>query len=123
MLLTLEERRTGNVLAVCELDIIDSAPYIATLAVLPSRQREGAHPLRDGHALKTPTLTPHAPQIRGVAFSPPKFRGGLGCTPNRMATQRSKKGSEKVLGRVLEKGSQKGSEKWSFCGFYSRKGF
>ena len=27
-----------------------------------------------------------------------------------MATQRSKKGSEKVLGRVLGKGSQKGSE-------------
>ena len=27
----------------------------------------------------------------------------------RMATQRSKKGSEKVLGRLLEKGSQKGS--------------
>ena len=33
------------------------------------------------------------------------------------------KGSEKVLGRVPEKGSQKGSEKWSFYGFYSRKGF
>ena len=41
----------------------------------------------------------------------------------RTATQRSKKGSEKVLGKVLEKGSQKGSEKWSFYGFYSRKGF
>ena len=41
----------------------------------------------------------------------------------RTATQSSRKGSEKVLGRVLEKGSQKGSEKWSFHGFYSRKGF
>ena len=29
----------------------------------------------------------------------------------RTATQRSKNGSEKVLGRVLEKASQKGSEK------------
>ena len=29
----------------------------------------------------------------------------------RMATQRSKKGSEKVLGKVLGKCSQKGSEK------------
>ena len=37
----------------------------------------------------------------------------------RTATQRSKKGSEKVLGRVLEKGSEKGA-----CyGFYSKKGF
>ena len=33
------------------------------------------------------------------------------------------KGSEKVLGRVLEKGSQKGSEKWSEYGFYIRKWF
>ena len=34
----------------------------------------------------------------------------IGCTPLRghMATLRSKKGSEKVLGRVLGKGSQKG---------------
>ena len=31
----------------------------------------------------------------------------------RTATQRSKKGSEKVLGRLLGKGSQKGSEKGS----------
>ena len=29
---------------------------------------------------------------------------------------------EKVLGRVLEKGSQKGSEKRAFYGFYSKKG-
>ena len=37
----------------------------------------------------------------------------------RTATQRSKKGSEKVLERVLGKGSQK-----RVCdGFYSRKGF
>ena len=36
------------------------------------------------------------------------------------ATQRSKKGSEKVLGRVL---GQKGSEKGACCGFYSKKGF
>ena len=41
----------------------------------------------------------------------------------RMATQRSKKGSEKVLGRVLGKGSQKGSEKGACYGFYSKKGF
>ena len=41
----------------------------------------------------------------------------------RTATQRSKKGSEKVLGRVLGKGSQKGSEKRACCGFYSKKGF
>ena len=37
----------------------------------------------------------------------------------RTATQRSKKGSEKVLERVLGKGSEKG-----VCyGFYSKKGF
>ena len=41
----------------------------------------------------------------------------------RTATQRSKKGSEKVLGRVLGKGSQKGSEKGACYGFYSKKGF
>ena len=40
-----------------------------------------------------------------------------GCT----ATQRSKKGSENVLGRVLGKGSQKGSEKGAYYGFYSKK--
>ena len=34
-----------------------------------------------------------------------------------MATQRSKKGSEKVLGSVLRKGSQKGSEKGACYGF------
>ena len=36
----------------------------------------------------------------------------------RTATQRSKKGSEKVLGRVLGKGSQKGSEKGVCCWLY-----
>ena len=41
----------------------------------------------------------------------------------RTATQRSKKGSEKVLRRVLGKGSQKGSEKGACYGIYSRKGF
>ena len=41
----------------------------------------------------------------------------------RTATQRSKKGSEKVLGRVLGKGSQKGSEKGACYGFQSKKGF
>ena len=41
----------------------------------------------------------------------------------RTATQRSKKGYEKVLGRVLGKGSQKGSEKAACCGFYSKRGF
>ena len=39
----------------------------------------------------------------------------------RTATQRSKKGSEKVLGGVLGKGSQKGSEKGACSGFYSKK--
>ena len=38
----------------------------------------------------------------------------------RTATQRSKKGSEKVLGRVLGKGSQKGSEKGGCYRFYRR---
>ena len=37
----------------------------------------------------------------------------------RTATQRSKKGSEKVLGRVLGKGLQKGSEKGACYVFYS----
>ena len=41
----------------------------------------------------------------------------------RTATQRSKKGSEKILERVLGKGSQKGSEKGVCYGFYSRKGY
>ena len=46
------------------------------------------------------------------------------CLSGRTATQRSKKGSEKVLERVLGNGSQKGSEKGVFFyGFYSRKGF
>ena len=39
----------------------------------------------------------------------------------RTATQRSKKGSEKVLGRVLGKGCQKGSEKWPCYGLYTKK--
>ena len=48
----------------------------------------------------------------------------VGSTPKgRTATQRSKKGFEKVLERVLGKGSQKGSEKGVCYGFYSRKGF
>ena len=38
----------------------------------------------------------------------------------RTATQHSKKGSEKVLGAVLGKGSQKGSEKAVWYWFYSR---
>ena len=41
----------------------------------------------------------------------------------RTATQRSKKGSEKVLGRVLGKGSQKASEKGACYGFCSKKRF
>ena len=41
----------------------------------------------------------------------------------RTATQRSKKGSEKVLGRVLGEGSQKGSEKGACCGFYRKNLF
>ena len=40
----------------------------------------------------------------------------------RTATQRSKKGSEKILGRVLGKGSQKGSEKGACYGLYSKEG-
>ena len=39
----------------------------------------------------------------------------------RTATQRSKKGSENVLGRVLGEGSQKGSEKGACYGFYSEE--
>ena len=41
----------------------------------------------------------------------------------RTATQRSKKGSKKVLERVLENRSQKGSEKGLCYGFYSKEGF
>ena len=40
----------------------------------------------------------------------------------RTATQRSKKGSGKVLERVLEKGSQKGSQKGVCLGFTVKKG-
>ena len=49
----------------------------------------------------------------------------LGARPSdRTATQRSKKGSETVLGRVLGKDSQKGSEKGAFLhGFCSKQGF
>ena len=39
-----------------------------------------------------------------------------------MATQRCKKGSEKVLGRVLGDCSQKGSDKGAWYGLYSKKG-
>ena len=45
------------------------------------------------------------------------------CLRGRTATQCAKKGSEKVLERVLGKGSQKRSEKGVCYGFYSRKGF
>ena len=41
---------------------------------------------------------------------------------SRTASHRSKRGSEKVLGRVPGKGSQKGSEKGACYGFYSKKG-
>ena len=41
----------------------------------------------------------------------------------RTATQRSKKGSEKVLGRVLGKGSEKESENGACYRFYHTKGF
>ena len=40
-----------------------------------------------------------------------------------VATQRSKKGSEKVLGRVLGKGSQKGSQRRACSVFTVKKGF
>ena len=46
------------------------------------------------------------------------------CTPRgRTATQRSKRGSDKVLGGVLGKGSQNGSEKGACYGFDSKKEF
>ena len=52
------------------------------------------------------------------------FMPTFGCTPRgRAATQRSKKGSQKVLERVLGKGSQKGSEKGSALGFTIKRGF
>ena len=48
------------------------------------------------------------------------------CLRGRIATQRCKKGSEKVLGRVLGrvlgKGSQKGSEKGACYVFTAKKG-
>ena len=49
----------------------------------------------------------------------------LGARPRarvRTATQRSKKGSEKVLGSVLGKDSRDGSEMVAGYGFYSIKG-
>ena len=47
----------------------------------------------------------HCTSHWGANPSPPLF----GCTPKgRTATQRSKKGSEKVLGRVLGKGFSEG---------------
>ena len=46
----------------------------------------------------------HSPDTSGLNQQGARLRG-------RTATQRSKKGSEKVLGRVLGKDSQKGSEK------------
>ena len=51
-------------------------------------------------------------------------RGILGARlRGRTATQSSKKGSEKVLGRVLGKGFQKRSEKEAYYWFYSIQGF
>ena len=45
----------------------------------------------------------------------------LGARPRgRTATQRSQKGSDKVLGTVLGKGSQKGSEKVACYGIHSQ---
>ena len=56
---------------------------------------------------------------------PPPAIFGFFCLGARLrgrtTTQRSKKGSEKVLGRVLGKGSQKGSEKRACYGFYSKR--
>ena len=43
------------------------------------------------------------------------------CLRGRTTTQRSKKGSGKVLGRVLGKGSQEGSENGACYGFYSKR--
>ena len=54
----------------------------------------------------------------GRGWHTPKFGARL---RDRTATQRSKKGSVKVLGRVLEKDSQKGSEKGACYGFYRKK--
>ena len=63
-------------------------------------------------------------------LSVPARIGSVSTTPDlgvrlrgRTATQRSKKGSEKVLGMVLGKGSQKGSEKGACYGFYNKIGF
>ena len=41
----------------------------------------------------------------------------------RTATQRSRKGSKNVLGRVLKKGSQQGSEKGVCYGLCTKQGF
>ena len=59
-----------------------------------------------------------------ILLGPDIFQwGGLGARPRgHTATQRSKKGSVKLLGRVLGKGfSEKGSEKGDCYGFYSKK--
>ena len=51
------------------------------------------------------------------------FRSLGACLRGRTATQRSKRGSEKVLGRNLGEGSQKGSEKGGVgMGFTVKKG-
>ena len=53
--------------------------------------------------------------LRGTLFLGARLRG-------RTATQRSRKGSENVLGRVLGEGSQKVSEKGACYGFTVKKG-
>ena len=87
-------------------------------------QQQGVGPLQVHGIPGTPVgdLFPPGNAVFGdgnrssVIFLGARLRG-------RTATQRSKKGSENVLGRVLGKGSQKGSEKGACYGFYRTKGF
>ena len=70
---------------------------------------------------KTPKL-PNRPVFAPLQGRPSPLKLGARLR-DRTATQRSKKGSVKVLGRVLGKASQKGSEKGVCHGLYSKKGF
>ena len=58
-----------------------------------------------------------------ISEIPKRGRSKLGARlRGRTATQRSKKGSEKVLGRVPGKGPEKGFEKGPAMGFLVKKG-
>ena len=82
-----------------------------------------------GTPSQVPKSTPKA--LFGALTFQPGLLGtpvNLGARPRgRTATQRSKKGSGKVLGRFWEgfwgRGSEKGSEKGACYGFYSKEGF